>query len=117
MGVIHALGLWHGVLAFGFGLVLGTSFDTVPAPVAMPEPAPARAAAPAPAGATGEPVSAGRRRRFSRRRPVEETAVADAPTTAEREELAQREAAHNAAPRTVNVGPHHDTERVPETMD
>jgi hypothetical protein len=31
MGVIHSLGLWHGVLAFGFGLVLGMSFDTVPA--------------------------------------------------------------------------------------
>jgi hypothetical protein len=34
MGVVHSLGLWHGVLAFGFGLVLGMSFDTVP----MPEP-------------------------------------------------------------------------------
>lgn len=30
MGVIHALGLWHGALAFGFGLVLGLSLDTVP---------------------------------------------------------------------------------------
>jgi hypothetical protein len=30
-GVVYALGLWHGVLAFGFGLVLGYSFDTVPA--------------------------------------------------------------------------------------
>jgi len=32
MGVIHALGLWHGVLAFGFGLALGLSLDTVPLP-------------------------------------------------------------------------------------
>ena len=32
MGVVHSLGLWHGVLAFGFGLVLGMSFDTVPMP-------------------------------------------------------------------------------------
>jgi hypothetical protein len=37
MGVIHALGLWHGVLAFGFGLVLGMTLDTVP----LPAPAPA----------------------------------------------------------------------------
>jgi len=36
MGVIHSLGLWHGVLAFGFGLVLGMSLDTVPAPVPVP---------------------------------------------------------------------------------
>jgi hypothetical protein len=36
MGVIHSLGLWHGVLAFGLGLVLGMSFDTVPAPVEAP---------------------------------------------------------------------------------
>ena len=38
MGVIHALGLWHGVLAFGFGLALGLSLDTVP----LPAPAAAR---------------------------------------------------------------------------
>lgn len=31
MGVIHALGLWHGALAFGFGAVLGMSLDAVPA--------------------------------------------------------------------------------------
>ena len=30
LGLIHDLALWHGVLAFGFGLVLGISFDTVP---------------------------------------------------------------------------------------
>jgi len=36
MGVVHALGLWHGVLAFGFGLVLGMTLDTVPVPVAAP---------------------------------------------------------------------------------
>ncbi|MFN2627942.1 MAG: hypothetical protein ABR569_04805 [Gaiellaceae bacterium] len=27
-GFVHSLGLYHGVLAFGFGLVLGFSFDT-----------------------------------------------------------------------------------------
>jgi len=35
-GLVHDLGLWHGVLAFGFGLVLGLAFDTVPAPVVDP---------------------------------------------------------------------------------
>ena len=33
MGVIHAVGLWHGVLAFGLGIVLGTTLDAVPVPV------------------------------------------------------------------------------------
>jgi len=36
MGVVHALGLWHGVLAFGFGLVLGMTLDTVPLPAPPP---------------------------------------------------------------------------------
>ena len=31
LGLVHSIGLWHGVLAFGFGLVLGLSFDGVPA--------------------------------------------------------------------------------------
>ncbi len=30
MGVIQPLALWHGVLAFGLGLVLGSCLDTVP---------------------------------------------------------------------------------------
>jgi len=30
LGVVHSIGLWHGVLAFGFGLVLGLSLDGVP---------------------------------------------------------------------------------------
>jgi hypothetical protein len=30
MGVVHSLSLWHGVLAFGFGLVLGSCLDAVP---------------------------------------------------------------------------------------
>ena len=37
MGVIHALGLWHGVLAFGSGLALGLSLDTVPLPAPADE--------------------------------------------------------------------------------
>ena len=59
-GLVHDLALWHGVLAFGFGLVLGLSFDTVPAL----EPVVATGAArPAPARSTpaNDPVTAERR--------------------------------------------------------
>ena len=46
MGGVHAIGLWHGVLAFGFGLVLGFCFDAVPAlePEVVPYERPAAAA-------------------------------------------------------------------------
>jgi hypothetical protein len=61
LGVVHSIGLWHGVLAFAFGLMLGLSLDGVPAPEI--EEAPAYAG---PAGATAgppadEPVAAERR--------------------------------------------------------
>ena len=65
--------LWHGVLAFGFGLVLGSCLDAVPA---------------AGAGGGGDD----RRRRTSRSRPTSRCAE-------------QREAAHNAEPHLVTVGP------------
>jgi hypothetical protein len=39
LGVVHSVGLWHGALAFGFGLMLGLSLDGVPVPVAVAEPA------------------------------------------------------------------------------
>jgi hypothetical protein len=56
LGVVHDVGLWSGVLAFGFGLVLGLSFDGVPAPMVETEPVDA-----APAGtAADEPVAAER---------------------------------------------------------
>jgi len=74
MGAIHSLGLWHGVLAFGFGLVLGMTLDAVPMPA--------------------EDVV------VDRRRPADDTTVADAPMTAE-----QYEAAHDSRPHTVPVGP------------
>ena len=60
LGVVHSVGLWHGVLAFGFGLMLGFSLDGVPAPVDEVEPAyagPMGTTAPRPAD---EPVSAER---------------------------------------------------------
>jgi len=61
LGVVHSIGLWHGVLAFGIGLMLGLSFDGVPAPETEEAPA---YASPARAGATpaaDEPVTAERR--------------------------------------------------------
>jgi hypothetical protein len=96
MGLIHDLGLWHGVLAFGFGLVLGTTMDAVP--VTMVEPVAATqttrsmpvAEEPAARTTTRRPWYRGRSRRAT---------DADAPTTAE-----QREAAHNAEPPLVTVG-------------
>jgi len=62
LGVVHDIGLWSGVLAFAFGLVLGLSFDGVPARMVETEPAPAvRTGAPA-----DEPVAAERRYTGSR---------------------------------------------------
>ena len=58
LGLIHDLALWHGVLAFGFGLVLGLTLDGVPVAAAdepvvpMEDRRPARAA--------DEPVAAER---------------------------------------------------------
>ena len=51
LGIVHSVGLWHGVLAFGFGLMLGLSLDGVPAPVEETEAA----------YASDEPVAAERR--------------------------------------------------------
>ena len=84
LNVVHDLGLWHGVLAFGLGIVLGLSLDTVPAvvdvPVVVDKPA---------AAATAEPV------------PTDRWA-ADEPLGAE------RDAALTAEPHTVVVGPSHE---------
>lgn len=100
MGLVHALGLWHGVLAFGFGLVLGLTLDTVPTPVVEP--------VPATAPATGtvrddETMVADRRGPTWRRRPKAGD-DADEPLAAE------REAAHEAQPHTVTVGPARTTD-------
>ncbi|HZC31494.1 MAG TPA: hypothetical protein VE261_08245, partial [Gaiellaceae bacterium] len=93
LGLVHDLGLWNGVLAFGFGLVLGLSFDTVP--LAMVTPVPQRTAVTPAAG------------------PADRRA-ADEPLTAE------RRAAARARPHEVTVGPHSDAQterRTPSTMD
>jgi hypothetical protein len=82
MGIVHYLGLWHGVLAFAFGLVLGSCLDAVPTPAVVPV-------------ATREDVVVDRR---------DDRVAADEPLVAE-----QAEAAAHAEPTTVTVGPHpHD---------
>ena len=82
LGLVHDLALWHGVLAFGFGLVLGLSFDTVPALATAGEPM----AAPIPAS-----------------RPAPARPAANEPMTAERQEVGR------GRPREVAVGPRGDT--------
>jgi hypothetical protein len=69
LGVVHSIGLWHGVLAFAFGLMLGLSLDGVPAPAAEA------------ASAADEPVAAERRWTARRQRA--------APPAASTEETAQ----------------------------
>lgn len=90
LGLVHALGLWHGVLAFGFGLMLGLTLDTVPAPVEPP-------AQPVPAAGT---------------RPADGT-IADEPMTAER----QRQAAAGRRPPMATVGPRETRTRDVEGVD
>jgi hypothetical protein len=55
---VHSIGLWHGVLAFGVGLMLGLSLDGVPAPAPDEEAAPMYERG---APAADEPVAAERR--------------------------------------------------------
>jgi hypothetical protein len=120
MGVVHALGLWHGVLAFGFGLVLGMSFDSVPAV----------APAAAEAAATGAPATAGGLRRSRRGVPVRpgrpaappvamDRRAADEPMTAERQAAASD--GRTATPATrgepVAAGDRPPAKQTPGTMD
>ena len=62
LGAVHSIGLWSGVLAFGFGLMLGLSLDGVPAEEPAVDEGPAYAGErgmPA-RSAADEPVSAER---------------------------------------------------------
>lgn len=71
-GLVHDLALWHGVLAFGFGLVLGMSFDTLPAAVEAPVASPvAERPMPTDARAASEPTMAEQREVARRRHPRE----------------------------------------------
>ena len=92
MGLVHDLGLWHGVLAFGFGLVLGMTFDTVLLPERERE-----------VVRDDETMVADRRGPGRRESPADARA-ADEPLTAERER------ARTAEPNTVTVGPHETRE-------
>ncbi|MDE3190927.1 MAG: hypothetical protein KGL94_08930 [Acidobacteriota bacterium] len=62
-GLLHDVALWHGVLAFGSGLVLGLSFDTVPAmaPAVAPDATARTRPVPVRSPAANEPVTAERR--------------------------------------------------------
>lgn len=60
VGIVHSLGLWRGVVAFGFGVILALSLDGVPNP------------APVDGASTDEPVAA--ERRWTARRRSEEVA-------------------------------------------
>ncbi len=73
LGVVHSIGLWHGLLAFAVGLMLGLSLDGVPAPV--------EGTAPAYAGPDGTPA-------------------ADEPVTAERRNAPSSEETTQTRPRT-----------------
>jgi hypothetical protein len=76
LGLVKSIALWHGVLAFGFGLMLGLSFDGVPAPAAPVE----RPAQSGPRTAD-EPVAA--ERRWAARRGPATTPAEDAAAPAE----------------------------------
>jgi hypothetical protein len=97
MGLVHSLGLWHGVLAFGFGLVLGLTFDTVPVPETVATTSDDRVVR------NDETLVADKRGPGWRQRPST-TNDADEPVAAE------REAAYSTEPRTVTVGPRQDPE-------
>jgi len=76
LAAVHAIGLWHGVLAFAIGLMLGLSLDGVPAPVEEVEPGYA-----GPMGTTARPTG---------------PRTADEPVTAERRWSARRAPAPQA---------------------
>ncbi|HEY2311414.1 MAG TPA: hypothetical protein VGH46_09915 [Gaiellaceae bacterium] len=83
LGVVHSVGLWHGVLAFGLGLMLGLTLDGVPAPVTETEPAYAGPTGPAAPDTADEPVTA-ERRWTARRTPAEPQTTDAEDTTATR---------------------------------
>jgi len=69
-GIVHSIGLWHGVLAFGFGLMLGLSLDGVPASADETEQAYAARLNTTASQTADEPVAAERRWSARRRGPA-----------------------------------------------
>jgi hypothetical protein len=92
LGLVHSIGLWHGVLAFGFGVMLGLSLDGVPEPMVAEAPAYAPATAPA---------------------STPRTSPSDEPVTAERRWAARR--GTGATPKTVPTGPREPVGRTTTT--
>ena len=89
LGLVKSIALWHGVLAFGFGLVLGLCFDGVPAPAAEEAPPYPGEASVADRPPADEPVTA--ERRWSAARPGPATAPPeDAPATEETTRMRRR---------------------------
>jgi hypothetical protein len=86
LGAVHSIGLWHGVLAFAIGLMLGLSLDGVPAPAEEAVPAYAGPAGARTAPAADEPLTADRRYAAGRgpaappAAPTEETTRTRTPT-------------------------------------
>jgi len=66
LGIVQSIGLWHGALAFAFGLMLGLSLDGVPAPAEEVASAYGGQAGTGAMPAADEPVAA--ERRFAARR-------------------------------------------------
>lgn len=89
LGIVHSVGLWHGVLAFGLGLMLGLSLDGVPAPAEETEPAYAGPMATTAPRTADEPVSA-ERRWSDGRGPATEPETADEETTQTRSRMPAR---------------------------
>ncbi len=92
LGVVHSIGLWHGVLAFGFGVVLGLSLDGVPAPEPAVDTVPAYSGAASAAAqpAADEPVAAERRWTVRRGRAANPPAAPMDETTPTREQAPTR---------------------------
>ena len=85
LGIVHSIGLWHGVLAFGLGVMLGLSFDGVPAPVEETEPAYAGPTGTRAPRTADKPVTA-ERRWTTRRAPAAPTETEPVATDAETED-------------------------------
>ena len=89
LGLVQSIALWHGVLAFGFGLVLGLCFDGVPAPAVEEAPPYAGEARMADRPPADEPVAAERRWSAARSGPATEPPE-DAPATEEPTRMRRR---------------------------